>query len=302
MESAFDKILAIAGFIVGIAGFIGRKQISAWIKEKLGMRRFYKHIKKYIKNVPDYPFTFFVMLNSYQKLSKVLSSKASSGILWTLYRSPLFVDVPKNKYLTKYDEDFVDKFCRSQNSRKNIRLVIFKDKEEVEAYRDCTVDYHLNEKKILEEKFGTKTRIQIEEWFRTRKTKFENLHEESDKCKLRFTRADILLDPYGIDFTSTDNLDLEFGFVRWGSEEDNEKGEKCFGFESGFNSISTHSNDNPRHFTLFNITNDFAYFQSPNYAIYRNLELQIKITKGIYTAELDNIMFKSKEIDQLCNV
>ena len=297
LPNVFLIIGAILGIVLPIAIFVynQKENIKMWREEKQSMKEYYKYIKEYIKDVPDYPFTFFLKLVNYQKYSSILSLKAKTGILWTIYGSPLFVNTPKDQHLTKYDVAFVENYCKikdKENSeekcKKNIRLVILRDKEETEAYKNCDKRYHGNIKK--------KDLIE-------RKQAFISLHNNSHKCQLLFTRADLLLNNYDFKKVSPTEINLEFGFVRWGDEIEFSEGKKCFGFESGFDSRSL-IDSKARRFTLFNMKDDNGCFYTDRDHFFRNINLQKQIAKDIYLddSEIHKYLFTSEEIEKLCKI
>lgn len=204
-----------------------RKQIDTAIQERDERKKgiFYAVAREHFSRprAKDNPISFFVERDEYEQTSINMARSAENVLLWTLFGSPLLVadSYSRPDYLMPYDVDY-EKKC---SARKKVRVVIFRDKKEIEAYLSCDEEWHNSE--LLKHKIPlTITHPQLLD----RKLSFEK--SATAGGELYFTDPDKLLRCVAKPPTSfTPDTPLEFAYADYRAD-----GSPRLLMETGFSS------------------------------------------------------------------
>jgi hypothetical protein len=242
----------------------------------------------------DEPITVFCNRKEYEELSIRSTTKADQLLVWTIYKSPLFVSEayeihPKYtecQFLTEYDKIFRD--CK--NTRNRYRLVIFDDFEMANQYFQCNDDTL----QVVNDGFIISNKVTIEQ-LKKRKAAFE----DSNRDHLYFTTKEKINEWYYQRCSQyiPDNFDYEFGFV--GNRQCN----SChFGFTSGFHAKAGKSDNNrPQHVIIYprkldhDIRNEIEH-NPHDYKLFSDLLIQIDLVKELIdkNSKLRNLIIYNK--------
>lgn len=123
----------------------GAKKVAKAIKEAYGKPRTAHSVKNLVlahfgdRTSTDNPVTYFVKRLEYELISVQLSKCGKQRVVWSVYHSPLLVT---SAYQTPSLQTHYDEAFQNLAQPTKIRLVIFGDYVEANAYVECELEWH----------------------------------------------------------------------------------------------------------------------------------------------------------------
>lgn len=177
-------------------------------------------------NVSVNPISFLVQREEYEATAINMGRAAKKKLLWTVYQSPLLVEDAylDGDFLTNYDKSFSE-----FSLPKKVRLVIFRDRQEAQAYDLLMEEWH-------DKQFGANKKSK--KLLALRKKNFEE-SAKKNRGELLFTTADKFVRCVNFKRRCDNTSFLEFAYGDYGEE-----GSKPLLMETGFS--SPFARKNPR--------------------------------------------------------